>query len=359
MSNTLHYNNTIPGNIYYNNAKVQNVYYNNTKVWSSGPPVTGDLVVGNTVTFDNKQWIVVGKIGDQYYLGSTVVYGTSGMSSPITISNKAFWYHDGSDYNNMYYYPNSMLCRANEAFSNTYLSNDAKQYCKDLICETTFGNSGSVSGDPLHWSPSISNKCTPGQSIWLYMNNGCMPYFSNFQNKSYNICKLYNTNTAANYFLYDSDRLPEYTYIVYKDDGTVGTDYNSVAYYRPFICIGDPTDLNYHTIIINNQQVSSDVAYRCSINILGTTYTVEPAGKIYTIKVPNNTVITFNFNKITDEQMWTIHTGNVHNGEHKYYMGNNGYVDYPMSVSYTVKSNIALMHYNHNNYDIDTRLIMY
>ena len=31
MSNTLRYNNAIPGNIYYNNAKVQNVYYNNSK----------------------------------------------------------------------------------------------------------------------------------------------------------------------------------------------------------------------------------------------------------------------------------------------------------------------------------------
>lgn len=38
MSNTLRYNNTIPGNIYYNNAKVQNVYYNNTKVWSASRP---------------------------------------------------------------------------------------------------------------------------------------------------------------------------------------------------------------------------------------------------------------------------------------------------------------------------------
>lgn len=38
MSNSLHYNNTIPGNIYYNNAKVQNVYYNNTKVWSASRP---------------------------------------------------------------------------------------------------------------------------------------------------------------------------------------------------------------------------------------------------------------------------------------------------------------------------------
>ena len=73
MANTLRYNNTIPGNIYYNNAKVQNVYYNNTKVWSSRPPVTGDLVVGNIVTFDNKTWRVVHNTGNQWYLGLSVV----------------------------------------------------------------------------------------------------------------------------------------------------------------------------------------------------------------------------------------------------------------------------------------------
>ena len=73
MSNTLRYNNTIPGNIYYNNAKVQNVYYNNTKVWSASRPfsftytgvyeVEGDLEGNYIVRFKTSGTLTINDHG--------------------------------------------------------------------------------------------------------------------------------------------------------------------------------------------------------------------------------------------------------------------------------------------------------
>ena len=92
MSNTLRYNNTIPGNIYYSNNKVQNVYYNNVKVWSA-IPLSGTLSVGNTVTFDNKSWIVVHNSGNQWYLATSdiielIEFGSSDNYNNSTLANR-------------------------------------------------------------------------------------------------------------------------------------------------------------------------------------------------------------------------------------------------------------------------------
>ena len=96
MSNTLRYNNTIPGNIYYGGAAVQNVYYNNTKVWSA-IPLSGTLAVGNLITFDNKTWRVFHNTGNQWYLAlsnivENIQFGRNDVYSGSTLANRCASY---------------------------------------------------------------------------------------------------------------------------------------------------------------------------------------------------------------------------------------------------------------------------
>lgn len=91
MSNTLRYNNTIPGNIYYGGAAVQNVYYNNTKVWSTSP-LSGILSVGNTITFDNRIWRVVHNNGNKWYLGLETMIETCLFYRADSYGDYGMWY---------------------------------------------------------------------------------------------------------------------------------------------------------------------------------------------------------------------------------------------------------------------------
>ena len=110
MSNTLHYNNTIPRKIYYQNDTIKNVYYNGTKVWSSGPPVTGDLVVGNTVTFDNKTWRVVHNTSNQWYLALSTI-------------DEDIAFDENGDYNTLASYSGSTLANKCASYLNNFSAN--------------------------------------------------------------------------------------------------------------------------------------------------------------------------------------------------------------------------------------------
>ena len=70
----LYYGSTQVKELYYNNTKVKEMYYNNTLVYKASI-LDGTLAVGNTVTFDNKSWIVVHNDSNKWYLGlSTIAY---------------------------------------------------------------------------------------------------------------------------------------------------------------------------------------------------------------------------------------------------------------------------------------------
>lgn len=191
MANTLRYNNIIPRKIYYQNNTVKNVYYNGTKVWSSSPPVTGDLVVGNTVTFDNKTWRVVHNTGNQWYLAlSTIVEETKFGSNNV--------------------YRGSTLAGKCVSWQSANLSATALEYCNNVTVE------------------NVTNKVFIPTEAQV---NGGFSYYNSNANR---ICQL----NGANSYWWTSSPCTRNVYVV-RYDGAIYGGYmlNNSFGFRPHICI--------------------------------------------------------------------------------------------------------------------------
>lgn len=191
MANTLRYNNTIPGNIYYGGAAVQNVYYNNTKVWSA-IPLSGTLAVGNTVTFDDKSWIVVHNSNNQWYMAlSTFITNTQ--------FGKTFLYKD------------SILADKCISWMNENLSTSALAYCNDVTVE------------------DVTNKVF----IPTYTQvNGGFSYYNSNANRQY-----HHVDELIFPWWTSSNKGPNIYFV--RDDGSISSLAYPTSHYafRPHICI--------------------------------------------------------------------------------------------------------------------------
>lgn len=117
---TLMYKNVVPKKIYYKNTEVKKVYYNNVKVWES-QILVGTLAVGNTVTFDGMQWLVVHndtKTG-YWYLAYATIYSI------------IQWAVNNSHNSNYGFYSTSKIKNAVDSFENK-MSTTAKSYMQSV-----------------------------------------------------------------------------------------------------------------------------------------------------------------------------------------------------------------------------------
>lgn len=197
MANTLRYSNTVPGKIYYQNNTVKNVYYNGTKVWSSGPPVTGDLVIGNTVTFDNKQWIVVHNDGDKYYLALSMIYSRPSITSGDSK------------------YEGSQLASIAGTYQTTQMSASALSYCLNVTTENV-----------------TAKVFVP---TYTQVNGG----FSYYNSNSNRIAKWQGSSVYA-YNWWTSTTDDASAWYVVDSSGSIQKHYSNKTYdigFRPHICV--------------------------------------------------------------------------------------------------------------------------
>lgn len=153
-------------------------------------PLSGELKVGNLVTFDNKSWRVVHQEGTHWYLASEKIVSQTPFGS-----NKV--------------YKGSTIAGVASTYESGQLSDTAKEYCADVTVENV----------------------TAKVFIPTYVQcNGGFEYYSSDANR---IC---NYNDAASYWWTSS---PDGSY-VYRvgTDGTIGySDPSNGLGFRPHICI--------------------------------------------------------------------------------------------------------------------------
>ena len=188
----LYYGDTQVKELYYNNTKVKEMYYNNTLVYKSSI-LDGTLAVGNTVTFDNKSWIVVHNSGNQWYLTTPniielIVYGNS----------------NSNDYNG------STLANRCVSWMNENLSDAAQAYMQDVTVE------------------SVTAK------VFIPTSSQLNGEFSYYNSNSRRICKYQDTASTwwSSSKLYGNASYVMADGILYSDIG-----WNTKKGFRPHICI--------------------------------------------------------------------------------------------------------------------------
>ena len=155
-------------------------------------PISGNVAVGNLITFDNKTWRVVHNTGNQWYLALSDI-----------VENTQF----GS--NNAY--KNSTLAGKCVSWQSANLSATALEYCNNVTVE------------------NVTNKVFI--PTYAQVNGG----FSYYNSNANRICQL---NGANSWWWTSSPGSGGSVYRVYTD-GTIGYDYgpSSSSGFRPHVCI--------------------------------------------------------------------------------------------------------------------------
>ena len=189
----LYYGNTQVKELYYNNTKVKEMYYNNTLVYKASI-LDGTLAVGNTVTFDNKSWIVVHNDGNKWYLGlSTISYLMQPKNEKTIINACSSWLDNFSD--------------------------DAK----DLMVDVTINY------------PKYTSKVFIPTYVQVYAGSSSTDVFSYYKNGAANRKCQYN-GTYTSWFTCTIDDDGYIEYITSSGSATLGTTLDKLGF-RPHICI--------------------------------------------------------------------------------------------------------------------------
>ena len=153
-------------------------------------PLSGELKVGNLVTFDNKSWRVVHQEGTHWYLASENIVSQTPFGS-----------------NNVY--KNSTIAGVAATYESEQLSETAKEYCTDVTVRNVTAKV---------FVPSYEQV------------NGGFSYYNSDANR---ICQL----NGANSYWWTSSPDGGYVYRV-STDGSIGySDPSNGLGFRPHICI--------------------------------------------------------------------------------------------------------------------------
>ena len=157
-------------------------------------PLVGDLIVGNLVTFDNKEWRVVHQEGTRYYLGLNSLVGSE------TFGNNSI-------------YAGSNLAVKAKSYETDTMSATALEYCVDTTVEEVTGKVFAATYDQM---------------------NGGFSYFTTNESR---VCTL--NGTATTYWT--SSKHPSNTSSVANVDSAGNISYQGPSSFansfRPFICI--------------------------------------------------------------------------------------------------------------------------
>ena len=173
------------------------VYYNKVLVPlhkgdepSSDIPLSGYLVVGNLVTYDNKEWRIVHNEGTKWYLALSTITENTGFGS-----------------NNVY--RGSILASKCVSWQSANLSATALQYCNNVTVE------------------NVTNKVFI--PTYAQVNGG----FSYYNSKANRICQLNSTNSTW----WTSSPGSKFVYYVNSDGSFIDTYPGPSHGFRPHICI--------------------------------------------------------------------------------------------------------------------------